>query len=123
VQPVLRPIAEGAVLESSPVNAAGDPVQQANLDKIPAMVRELPDEAAIMALEERFSADLNFEETLTASAAEFQLTQQIANAVGKSRVTISNLLRLIALPEEIKSLHCPRRSEMEPMLRPYWVVI
>jgi ParB family chromosome partitioning protein len=36
---------------------------------------------------------------------EFQLTQQqVADAVGKSRVTISNLLRLIALPEEIKTL-------------------
>jgi len=36
---------------------------------------------------------------------EFQLTQQqVADAVGKSRVTISNLLRLIALPEEIKRL-------------------
>ncbi len=36
---------------------------------------------------------------------EFQLTQQqVADAVGKSRVTVSNLLRLIALPEEIKTL-------------------
>jgi ParB family chromosome partitioning protein len=36
---------------------------------------------------------------------EFQLTQQqVADAVGKSRVTITNLLRLIALPEEIKIL-------------------
>jgi ParB family chromosome partitioning protein len=36
---------------------------------------------------------------------EFELTQQqVADAVGKSRVTISNLLRLIALPEEIKTL-------------------
>ncbi len=36
---------------------------------------------------------------------EFQLTQQqVADAVGKSRVSVSNLLRLIALPDEIKTL-------------------
>jgi len=36
---------------------------------------------------------------------EFQLTQQqVAEAVGKSRVTVSNLLRLIALPEVIKTM-------------------
>ncbi len=36
---------------------------------------------------------------------EFQLTQQqVAEAVGKSRATITNLLRLIGLPEEIKTL-------------------
>lgn len=36
---------------------------------------------------------------------EFHLTQQqVADAVGKSRVTVANLLRLIALPEEVKTL-------------------
>jgi len=84
--------------------------QQAGLDKIPAMVREVSDEAAIaMALIENIQReDLNpIEEAVALQRLqqEFQLTQQqVADAVGKSRVTISNLLRLIALPEEIKTL-------------------
>ncbi|RJG12731.1 ParB/RepB/Spo0J family partition protein [Pseudomonas cavernicola] len=84
--------------------------QLASLDKIPAMVREVPDEAAIaMALIENIQReDLNpIEEAVALQRLqqEFQLTQQqVAEAVGKSRVTITNLLRLIALPEEIKIL-------------------
>ena len=84
--------------------------QQAGLDKIPAMVREVPDEAAIaMALIENIQReDLNpIEEAVALQRLqqEFELTQQqVADAVGKSRVTIANLLRLIALPEEIKTL-------------------
>ncbi|QLC73079.1 ParB/RepB/Spo0J family partition protein [Pseudomonas sp. LPB0260] len=83
---------------------------QAGLERIPAMVRELPDEAAIaMALIENIQReDLNpIEEAVALQRLqqEFQLTQQqVAEAVGKSRVTITNLLRLIALPEEIKTL-------------------
>ena len=84
--------------------------QQAGLDKIPAIVREVSDEAAIaMALIENIQReDLNpIEEAMALQRLqqEFQLTQQqVADAVGKSRVTISNLLRLIALPDEIKTL-------------------
>ncbi|AOE88289.1 ParB/RepB/Spo0J family partition protein [Pseudomonas sp. TCU-HL1] len=84
--------------------------QQAGLEKIPAMVREVPDEAAIaMALIENIQReDLNpIEEAIALQRLqqEFQLTQQqVAEAVGKSRVTITNLLRLIGLPEEIKTL-------------------
>ena len=84
--------------------------QLAGLDKLPAMVREVPDEAAIaMALIENIQReDLNpIEEAVALQRLqqEFQLTQQqVAEAVGKSRVTITNLLRLIALPEEIKTL-------------------
>ncbi len=84
--------------------------QQAGLEKIPAMVREVPDEAAIaMALIENIQReDLNpIEEAVALQRLqqEFELTQQqVADAVGKSRVTITNLLRLIALPEEIKTL-------------------
>ncbi|WP_407293905.1 ParB/RepB/Spo0J family partition protein [Stutzerimonas zhaodongensis] len=84
--------------------------QQAGLEMIPAMVREVSDEAAIaMALIENIQReDLSpIEEAVALQRLqqEFQLTQQqVADAVGKSRVTISNLLRLIALPEEIKTL-------------------
>ncbi|UVO18122.1 ParB/RepB/Spo0J family partition protein [Stutzerimonas stutzeri] len=84
--------------------------QQAGKDSIPSLVRDIPDEAAIaMALIENIQReDLNpIEEAVALQRLqqEFQLTQQqLADAVGKSRVSISNLLRLIALPEEIKTL-------------------
>ena len=84
--------------------------QLAGLNTVPAMVREVPDEAAIaMALIENIQReDLNpLEEAMALQRLqqEFELTQQqVADAVGKSRVTVANLLRLISLPEEIKTL-------------------
>lgn len=84
--------------------------QQAGKDSIPAVVREVPDEAAIaMALIENIQReDLNpIEEAVALQRLqqEFELTQQqVADAVGKSRASVANLLRLIALPDEIKTL-------------------
>lgn len=84
--------------------------QQAGLDSIPALVRDIGDEAAIaMALIENIQREnLNpIEEALSLQRLqqEFQLTQQqVAEAVGKSRASVTNLLRLIALPEEVKTL-------------------
>ncbi|QRY80536.1 ParB/RepB/Spo0J family partition protein [Pseudomonas sp. PDNC002] len=106
---VVRPIGKGRY-EIIAGERRWRATQQAGLDKIPAMVREVPDEAAIaMALIENIQReDLNpIEEAaaLQRLQQEFQLTQQqVADAVGKSRVTVANLLRLIALPEEIKTL-------------------
>ena len=84
--------------------------QQAGVDTIPAMVRDVSDEAAIaMALIENIQREnLNpVEEAIALQRLqqEFQLTQQqVADAVGKSRVSIANLLRLISLPEVIKTM-------------------
>ncbi|GGJ03480.1 ParB/RepB/Spo0J family partition protein [Halopseudomonas pertucinogena] len=84
--------------------------QQAGLDTIPAVVREVPDEAAIaMALIENIQReDLNpIEEAIALQRLqqEFELTQQqVADAVGKSRVTITNLLRLMSLADDVKLL-------------------
>jgi ParB family chromosome partitioning protein len=81
--------------------------QQAGLAEIPAIVRQIPDEAAIaMALIENIQReDLNpLEEgrALQRLIAEFGLThQQAAQAVGRSRAAVSNLLRLLELPEEV----------------------
>ncbi|PAU52278.1 chromosome partitioning protein ParB [Pseudomonas sp. PIC25] len=106
---VVRPIGEGRY-EIIAGERRWRASQQAGLDRIPAMVREVPDEAAIaMALIENIQReDLNpIEEAVALQRLqqEFQLTQQqVAEAVGKSRVTITNLLRLISLPEEIKTL-------------------
>ncbi|ARU90551.1 ParB/RepB/Spo0J family partition protein [Pseudomonas sp. M30-35] len=106
---VVRPVAKGQ-FEIVAGERRWRASQQAGLDTIPAMVRELTDEAAIaMALIENIQReDLNpIEEAMALQRLqqEFQLTQQqVAEAVGKSRVTITNLLRLIALPEEVKTL-------------------
>ena len=84
--------------------------QLAGLDKIPAVIRDVPDEAAIaMALIENIQReDLNpMEEAVALKRLqdEFELThQQVADAVGKSRTAVTNLLRLIALDTDVKKL-------------------
>ena len=84
--------------------------QVVGLDVIPAIIREVPDEAAIaMSLIENIQReDLNpIEEAVSLQRLqkEFELTQQqIAEAVGKSRSTVTNLLRLITLAEPVKKL-------------------
>ena len=84
--------------------------QLAGLDTVPVVIREVPDEAAIaMALIENIQReDLNpMEEAIALSRLqqEFELThQQIADAVGKSRATVTNLLRLMSLREDVQRL-------------------
>ncbi|MCK0536883.1 ParB/RepB/Spo0J family partition protein [Alcanivorax quisquiliarum] len=84
--------------------------QLAGLHSIPAVVRDVPDDAAIaMALIENIQReDLNpMEEALALARLkdEFTLThQQVADAVGKSRAMVTNLLRLIALEEDVRKL-------------------
>ena len=84
--------------------------QQAGLDSVPAIVRDVTDEAAIaMALIENIQReDLNaMEESLALQRLqqEFQLTQQqVADAVGKSRSAVTNLMRLTSLQLEVQKL-------------------
>ncbi len=84
--------------------------QLAGLDKVPVIVKEVSDEVALaMGLIENIQrADLSpLEEAaaLERLSTEFGLTHmQVAESVGKSRVTITNLLRLLTLDEEVKIL-------------------
>lgn len=84
--------------------------QQAGLDQVPVIVREVADEAAIaMALIENIQReDLNAMEeclALLRLQEEFQLTQQqVAEAVGKSRSAVTNLMRLATLEPEVQKL-------------------
>lgn len=84
--------------------------QLAGMADIPAVVREVDDESAIaMALIENIQReDLNSMEEATALSRlqeEFQLTQQeVADAVGKSRSAVANLLRLMSLQAEVRTL-------------------
>jgi len=84
--------------------------QLAGVDKIPAVVREVSDEAAIaMALIENIQREnLNAIEEATALKrlqSEFELSQQqVAQAVGKSRPVIANLLRLLSLELDVQTM-------------------
>ena len=84
--------------------------QLAGLETIPAVIREIPDETAIvMALIENIQReDLNpIEESLALKRLqdEFELTQQeVAEAVGKSRTAVTNLLRLLNLSNDVRTM-------------------
>ncbi len=108
MQPVVvRPISEGR-FELIAGERRWRATQMAELDRIPAIIRDVPDDAAIaMALIENIQREnLNpIEEAfaLQRLQEEFGLTQsQVAEAVGKSRTTITNLLRLISLSEDVR---------------------
>lgn len=84
--------------------------QMAGLDTIPVIIKDVGDEAAIaMALIENIQReDLNpIEEAIALRRLqqEFELTQQeVADAVGKSRSAIANLLRLMSLQDDVRKM-------------------
>jgi ParB family chromosome partitioning protein len=84
--------------------------QMAGLETVPAVVRDVPDRTAIaMALIENIQrADLNpleEAEAMQRLIAEFSVThQEAAEAVGRSRAAVSNLLRLLELSREVQDL-------------------
>ena len=92
--------------------------QLAGVGIIPAIVRKVDDEIVIaMALVENIQReDLNPLEEATALRRlvdEFQLThQEAADAVGRSRSAVSNLLRLLDLSSEVRELVDDRHLEM-----------
>ncbi len=92
--------------------------QLAGLTEIPAIVRDIPDESAIaVALIENIQREnLNpVEEAMALQRLleEFSMTHhQVAEAVGKSRTSVTNLLRLLALTSEVKTMLERRDIEM-----------
>ncbi|MGB5562907.1 MAG: ParB/RepB/Spo0J family partition protein [Sedimenticolaceae bacterium] len=84
--------------------------QLAGLSEVPVVVKDVDDQSAMaMALIENIQRDdLNPLEEATALHRllnEFELThQQVAQAVGKSRTTVTNLIRLLDLNPEVKEL-------------------
>ncbi|MFZ5592712.1 MAG: ParB/RepB/Spo0J family partition protein [Pseudomonadota bacterium] len=111
VQPiVVRPLPAPGRYEIIAGERRWRAAQLAGLQEIPAVVRDVPDQAAIaMALIENIQREnLNPVEEANALQRlidEFALThQQAAEAVGRSRAAVSNLLRLLELPGEIKRM-------------------
>lgn len=92
--------------------------QLAGLTEIPALVRQLDDRAVIaIALIENIQREdlspLEEAQALARLIEEFDLThQQTADAVGRSRAAVSNLLRLLELPTEIRRLLDEGKLEM-----------
>ncbi|GAJ78112.1 chromosome (plasmid) partitioning protein ParB [Vibrio sp. JCM 18905] len=92
--------------------------RQAGLKRVPCLVKKVEDRAAIaMALIENIQReDLNVIEEAQALERlqdEFTLThQQVAEVIGKSRTTVSNLLRLNQLESDVKSLVADKLLEM-----------
>jgi len=114
IQPiVVRPISETAGIKTYEI-IAGErrwrAAQLAEIDIVPCIIKDVPDEAAVaIALIENIQReDLNaMEEAIALNRLlnEFELThQEVADAVGKSRTAVSNLLRLNSLNDEVKTL-------------------
>lgn len=124
VQPiVVRPLGAANVGESQRYEIiAGErrwrAAQMAGLGEIPAVIRHIPDEAAIaVALIENIQREnlnpLEEARALERLITEFELThQEAAEAVGRSRASVSNLLRLLELAPEVSELLEKREIEM-----------
>ena len=113
-QGIMQPIVVRPVAENRYEIIAGErrwrAAQLAGMAEVPTLVRDVPDEAAIaMALIENIQReDLNpIEEAIALSRLqkEFELTQQeVAEAVGKSRTAVANILRLMSLGDDVKKM-------------------
>jgi ParB family chromosome partitioning protein len=123
VQPIVaRPVASGNNQTQRYEIVAGErrwrAAQMAGLHEVPAIIRDIPDESAIaMALIENIQReDLNpIEESraLDRLIREFDLTHaEAAEAVGRSRAAVSNLLRLQELSEKVMPMLEGRELEM-----------
>ncbi|MCF6264570.1 MAG: ParB/RepB/Spo0J family partition protein [Xanthomonadales bacterium] len=121
-QGVVQPIAVRAIGGGRYEIIAGErrwrACQLARLDTVPAVIRDVSDQATVaMALIENIQReDLNpLEEAVALRRLldEFGLTHlQAAEAVGRSRAAVSNLLRLLELGDEVKKLVDERKLDM-----------
>ncbi|BDX08698.1 ParB/RepB/Spo0J family partition protein [Planctobacterium marinum] len=113
-QGIIQPIVVRQVADNKYEIIAGErrwrAAQLAELDVVPCLVKDVPDEVAVaIALIENIQReDLNAMEeaqALERLILEFELThQEVAEAVGKSRTTVTNLLRLNNLNDDVKTL-------------------
>jgi len=122
VQPIVaRPISKKDGVQRYEI-VAGErrwrAAQMAGLAEIPAVIRDVPDESAIaMALIENIQREnlnpLEEARALDRLIREFDLTHaEAAKAVGRSRASVSNLLRLQDLSDKVKPLLEDRQLEM-----------
>ncbi|WP_019102450.1 ParB/RepB/Spo0J family partition protein, partial [Chromobacterium haemolyticum] len=92
--------------------------RKAGLTEVPAVIKSVPDEAALaMALIENIQRQeldpIEEAQGIKRLIDEFGLTHEAAaDAVGRSRSAVSNLLRLLALPEPVQTMLHQGRLEM-----------
>ncbi len=123
IQPiVVRPVASPTGGETEYEIVAGErrwrAAQMAGLATIPAVVRDIPDESAVaVALIENIQREnlnpLEEARSLHRLVEEFGLTHSdAADAVGRSRATVTNLLRLLELPRPVREMLERRELDM-----------
>lgn len=122
VQGIIQPIIARLVMNGRYEIIAGErrwrAAQLAGLKEVPVIVKEIQDDSALaIALIENIQREnLNpIEEAIALQRLldEFSMThQQIAHSVGKSRTTVTNLLRLLSLQPDVKSLVEQGKLEM-----------
>jgi ParB family chromosome partitioning protein len=113
-QGIIQPIVVRAIGDEKYEIVAGErrwrAAQLAALQEVPVVIRDISDRTAMaVALIENIQReDLNVleeSEALQRLMNEFEMThQQVADAIGKSRATVSNLLRLLDLQSDVKVL-------------------
>ena len=119
---VIQPVVVRPVGDSQYELLAGErrwrAARMAGLEAIPAMIREVPDEAAlgIGLIENIQREDLNpIEEAsgLKRLIDEFKLThEEVAAAIGRSRAGVTNLLRLLELAPAVQAMVQDGRIDM-----------
>ncbi len=113
-QGIIQPIVVRKVADGKYEIIAGErrwrAAQLAELQEVPVLIKDIDDRSvmAIALIENIQREDLSAleeAEALRRLQDEFELThQQIADAIGKSRVTVTNLLRLLELSSEVKNM-------------------
>ena len=121
-QGLIQPVVVRAIGTNSYELIAGErrwrAAQRASMSEIPALVKDVPEQSVLaMALIENIQRQeltpLEEAQALQRLIDEFDLThQQAADAVGRSRAAVSNLLRLMELPQSIKQLLDESKLEM-----------
>ena len=121
-QGLIQPVVVRALGKNSYELIAGErrwrAAQKAQLAELPALVKRVPEESVpAMALIENIQREdltpLEEADALKRLIDDFDLThQQAADAVGRSRAAVSNLLRLTELPASIKKLLDEGKLEM-----------
>jgi len=121
-QGIIQPIVVRRIAQEKYEIVAGErrwrAAQLAGLTQVPIVVKQIDDRAAMaVALIENIQREdlnpLEEAEALRRLLDEFEMTHQlIADAIGKSRTTVTNLLRLMDLQPEVKKLLLNNQLEM-----------
>lgn len=118
MQPILVRVIENEQYEIIAGERRWRASKMAGLNEVPVLVREIADEAALaMALIENIQREnlnpLEEAQGIKRLIEEFSMThEKAADAVGRSRVSVSNLLRLLTLCEPVQDMLMQGKLDM-----------